>query len=309
MSNCHALPAQQTKRTATKKRRWPDSMAWWFAMPASFLMLSTMLLPVIIVTLLSFTNYELGMPDTGFVGIDNYVSVLSDAKFWHVLRNTVVYTLLVVPGSVIGGLLLAVLVQSVGKGRRIYQCLFFLPVTATLVAMATVWKYLLHGQIGPINQLLHALGLPQMEFFGDPGLVLISLAIIGIWQLAGFNMVLFIAGLVAIPEDLYDAARVDGADRSWDRFFTVTLPLLGPTMLFVIVTSSITAFKVFDTVAVLTRGGPQAASEVILYQIYLEGFQYLRTGSAAAMTVLFLACILILSWLQTRLTEKKVHYV
>ncbi|MGO3122780.1 MAG: carbohydrate ABC transporter permease [Advenella sp.] len=305
----HALPAQQTERAAAKRRRWPDSMAWWFAMPASFLMLSTMLLPVIIVMLLSFTNYELGMPDTAFVGVDNYVSVLSDAKFWHVLRNTVTYTLLVVPGSVIGGLFLAVLVQSVGKGRRIYQCLFFLPVTATLVAMATVWKYLLHGQIGPINQLLHALGLPQMEFFGDPGLVLISLAIIGIWQLAGFNMVLFIAGLVAIPEDLYDAARVDGADRPWDRFFTVTLPLLGPTMLFVIVTSSITAFKVFDTVAVLTRGGPQAASEVILYQIYLEGFQYLRTGSAAAMTVLFLACILVLSWLQTRLTEKKVHYL
>ncbi len=309
MSNCHALPAQQAERVTAKKRRWPDSMAWWFAMPATFLMLSTMLLPVIIVMLLSFSNYELGMPDTGFVGIDNYVSVLSDAKFWHVLRNTVIYTLLVVPGSVIGGLFLAVLVQSVGKGRRIYQCLFFLPVTATLVAMATVWKYLLHGQIGPINQLLHALGLPQMEFFGDPGLVLISLAIIGIWQLAGFNMVLFIAGLVAIPEDLYDAARVDGADRPWDRFFTVTLPLLGPTMLFVIVTSSITAFKVFDTVAVLTRGGPQAASEVILYQIYLEGFQYLRTGSAAAMTVLFLACILVLSWLQTRLTERKVHYV
>ena len=305
----HALPAQQTERVSTKRRRWPDSMAWWFAMPATFLMLSTMLLPVIIVVLLSFTNYELGMPDTGFVGIDNYMSVLGDAKFWHVLRNTVVYTLLVVPGSVIGGLFLAVLVQSVSKGRRIYQCLFFLPVTATLVAMATVWKYLLHGQIGPINQLLQALGLPQMEFFGDPGLVLISLAIIGIWQLAGFNMVLFIAGLVAIPEDLYDAARVDGADRPWDRFFTVTLPLLGPTMLFVIVTSSITAFKVFDTVAVLTRGGPQAASEVILYQIYLEGFQYLRTGSAAAMTVLFLACILVLSWLQTRLTEKKVHYL
>ena len=309
MTHAHALPTPHIEPSATRKRRWPDAMAWWFAMPASFLMISTMLLPVIIVILLSFTNYELGMPDTDFVGIDNYLSVLRDAKFWHVLRNTVIYTLLVVPGSVIGGLFLAILVQSVGKGRRIYQCLFFLPVTATLVAMATVWKYLLHGQIGPINQLLHGLGLPQMEFFGDPGLVLISLAIIGIWQLAGFNMVLFIAGLVAIPEDLYDAARVDGADRPWDRFFTVTLPLLGPTMLFVIVTSSITAFKIFDTVAVLTRGGPQAASEVILYQIYLEGFQYLRTGSAAAMTVLFLICILALSWLQTKLTEKKVHYV
>jgi len=175
--------------------------------------------------------------------------------------------------------------------------------------MATVWKYLLHGQIGPVNQLLHSLGFTPIEFFGDPAMVLFSLAVIGVWQLAGFNMVLFIAGLVAIPQDLYDAASVDGADRPLDRFFTVTLPLLGPTMLFVIVTSSLTAFKVFDTVAVLTRGGPQGASEVILYQIYLEGFQYLRTGSAAAMTVLFLACILLLSWLQTRITERKVHYL
>lgn len=302
-----AVTAEPTP--AKTKYRWPDSLAWWFALPASFLMLTTLILPVVIVALLSFTNYELGMPDTAFVGIDNYLSVLNDPTFWHVLRNTLLYTLFVVPGSVIGGLLLAVLVQSVGKGRRLYQCLFFLPVTATLVAMATVWKYLLHGQIGPVNQLLHSLGFTPIEFFGDPGMVLFSLAVIGVWQLAGFNMVLFIAGLVAIPQDLYDAASIDGADRPLDRFFTVTLPLLGPTMLFVIVTSSLTAFKVFDTVAVLTRGGPQGASEVILYQIYLEGFQYLRTGSAAAMTVLFLACILVLSWLQTRITERKVHYL
>ncbi len=299
-------PAKTPSRTT--HRRWPDSRAWWFAMPASFLMLATMILPIIIVTLLSFTDYELGMPDISFVGIDNYLTILQDGKFWHVLGNTLLYTLFVVPGSVIGGLLLAILVQGVGKDRRIYQCLFFLPVTATLVAMATVWKYLLHGNIGPVNQLLQALGMTRIEFFGDPGLVLFSLAIIGIWQLIGFNMVLFIAGLVAIPEDLYDAAKIDGADRALDRFFTVTLPLLGPTLLFVIVTSSITAFKVFDTVAVLTRGGPQGSSEVILYQIYLEGFQYLRTGSASAMTILFLACILILSWVQTRITERKVHY-
>lgn len=308
MATSRSLAAPRAALPARKPFRWPDAMAWWFALPASFLMVTTMLLPVVIVTLLSFTDYELGMPDLSFIGLDNYFSAFHDPKFWHTLRNTLLYTLFVVPGSVLGGLLLAVLVQSVGKGRRIYQCLFFLPVTATLVAMATVWKYLLHGRIGPVNQLLHSLGFTQVEFFGDPGLVLFSLGIIGIWQLAGFNMVLFIAGLVAIPEDLYDAARVDGADRPLDRFFTVTLPLLGPTMLFVIVTSSITAFKVFDTVAVLTRGGPQGASEVILYQIYLEGFQYLRTGSAAAMTVLFLACILVLSWLQTRLTERKIHY-
>jgi len=295
-------------RGARRALRWPEAAAWWFALPASVLMLSTLLVPIAVVLVLSLTDYEMGAPELSFVGWDNYARLLYDAAFWHTLGTTVRYTLIVVPGSVILALALAVMVQSVSRGRKLYQCIFFLPVTATLVAMATVWKYLLHGRIGPVSHLLQSLGLPAFEFFGDPQLVLPALAAIGIWQLAGFNMVLFIAGLTAIPQDLYDAACVDGADRPLDRFFTVTLPLLGPTLLFVLVTSSITAFKVFDTVAVLTRGGPQGGSDVLLYHVYREGFQYMHTGSAAAMTVVFLALILLLSWLQAKVVDDKVHY-
>ena len=200
------------------------------------------------------------------------------------------------------------MVNGLKHGRKLYQIAFFLPVTSTLIAMATVWKYLLHGTIGPINHLLTAIGLPAMEFFGNPSLVMPALAIIGVWSLAGFNMVLFTAGLTAIPQELYEASAVDGIDGPIERFFTVTLPMLGPTTMFVIITTSITAFKVFDTVAVLTRGGPQGASDVLLYVNYLEGFQYMRIGLASAITVVFLGIILLLSLIQAKVLERKVHY-
>lgn len=296
----------QTKKPV--RRYSYDAVALWFILPSSSLILALLILPILIVIALSFTDYGLGDIDFSFVGMDNYWDMFQSSDYWLTLLQTLKYALMVVPGSVLLGLSLALLVQSVQHGRKIYQVLFFLPVTATLVAMATVWKYLLHGTIGPVNFLLQSFGFSSVEFFGDPDLVLFSLSLIGIWQLAGFNMVLFIAGLMAIPQDLYDAARIDGADRPLDRFFNVTLPLLSPTMLFVIVTSTITALKVFDTVAVLTQGGPQGGSQVILYGIYLEGFQYLRTGSAAAMTVIFLLLILTMSWVQTKVIDKKVHY-
>jgi len=282
--------------------------AYWFAAPSIFLLVGTMLLPIVVMISMSFTDYELGALDFSFLGFDNYVTLWGDRAFWRSLINTLYYVALVVPASVIIGLVLAVMVNGLKRGRGFYQVAFFLPVTSTLIAMATVWKYLLHGTIGPVNHLLTAIGLPAMEFFGNPSLVMPALAIIGVWSLAGFNMVLFTAGLTAIPHELYEASAVDGIDDPIERFFTVTLPMLGPTTMFVIITTSITAFKVFDTVAVLTRGGPQGASDVLLYVNYLEGFQYMRIGVASAITVVFLGIILLLSLVQAKVLERKVHY-
>lgn len=296
---------------ATRRRLGADiapSIAYWFATPSIILLVGTMLLPIVMMIAMSFTDYELGALDFSFVGFDNYLSLWGDKTFWRSLVNTAYYVTLVVPASVIIGLVLAVMVNGLKRGRKFYQIAFFLPVTSTLIAMATVWKYLLHGKIGPVNHLLTAIGLPSMEFFGDPSLVMPALAIIGVWSLAGFNMVLFTAGLTAIPQELYEASAVDGIDNPIERFFTVTLPMLGPTTMFVVITTSITAFKVFDTVAVLTRGGPQGASDVLLYVNYLEGFQYMRIGLASAITVVFLGIILLLSLVQANVLERKVHY-
>ena len=154
--------------------------------------------------------------------------------------------------------------------------------------MATVWQYLFHPTIGPLNALLALVGIPGPNWLGASDTVLYSLSIIGVWQSVGFNMVLFLAGLTAIPRELYAAAEVDGARSALDRFLLVTWPMLGPTTLFVATISVINAVKVFDTVKTLTEGGPNKASEVLLFTIYQEGFVYLRVGYASAMTVVFL---------------------
>lgn len=279
--------------------------AWGLALPSTLLLIGLMLVPVALIILMSFTDYSFGDSSFSWVGFENYLALAEDDVFWNALGNTLRYVAIVVPGAVGLGLLQAVLVQNLRHGRRLYQLLLFLPVTSTLVAMATVWKYLLHGNIGPVNFFLEAIGIGKLEFFGSPDLVLWALAIIGIWGLAGFNMVIFTAGLTSIPQDLYEAASVDGMEHPLDRFCRITLPMLAPTMVFVVITSSITAFKIFDTVAVLTRGGPQGASDVLLYTTYLEGFQYLRMAPAAAMTVVFLMIILALALLQNLLLDRR----
>jgi multiple sugar transport system permease protein len=291
------------------RQQWIERFAGMgFAFPAFVLLLVIDIVPLLVLLYLSFTNYELGALDTRFVGLDNFRKAMGDAVFRRSLGNTFVYVAIVLPLAVGLGLLIAVLLHSRKRTRSFYEVIYFLPVTSTLIAMATVWQFLLHPSLGPINGVLKALGFHEVAFLSEPSLVLPTLAAIGIWHLVGFNMVLFLAGLSAIPRDLYEAAEIDGCRSGIDRFLTITWPLLGPTTMFVIVTTSITAFKVFDTVAVMTRGGPMGSSEVLLYAIYLEGYQYFHMGYAAALTLVFLVFVLLFSIAQTFALERRVHY-
>ncbi|GAU86601.1 carbohydrate ABC transporter permease [Bosea sp. BIWAKO-01] len=279
-----------------------------FALPAFILLLLTILLPLAVLMLLSLTNYEFGGVDMDWVGLANFQKALDDPIIRRSVVNTLLYVAIVVPGGVFGALLIAVMVHRRRRSRSFYEVIYFLPVTSTLIAMATVWQFLLHPSLGPVNGLLKWLGFAPVAFLSEPSTALATLAVIGIWQLLGFNMILFLAGLTAIPRDLYEAADIDGCSSGIDRFLTITWPLLGPTTMFVLVTTMITAFKIFDTVAVMTRGGPVGSTEVLLYNIYLEGFQYFHTGYAAALTFIFLAFILVFSAVQTFGLDKKVHY-
>jgi multiple sugar transport system permease protein len=283
-------------------------MGLGLAAPAFLLLLLTNLVPVAILIYLSLTDYKFGDLGLHYIGLKNFDAAMSDPVFRRSLWNTFIYVGIVVPGAVGFGLLVAVLVHGLKRGRPFYEIVYFLPVTSTLIAMATVWQFLLHPRLGPVNAVLHLLGIKEIAFLSEPTLVLPTLAVIGMWQLIGFNMVVFLAGLSAIPKDLYEAAEVDGCVGAIDRFLTITWPLLGPTTMFVIVTTSITAFKIFDTVAVLTRGGPIGSSEVLLYAIYLEGFQYFHTAYAAALTLVFLIFIVAFSAIEALVLEKRVHY-
>jgi multiple sugar transport system permease protein len=174
--------------------------------------------------------------------------------------------------------------------------------------MATAWEYLLHPTIGPLNQLLGLVGIAPVNWLGASDWVLTSLCMIGVWENLGYVVVLFLAGLTAIPAELREAAETDGARTAWDRFWLVTWPMLGPTTLFVVTIVAIRCLRVFDTVAALTKGGPNKASEVLLHVMYLEGFTYFRIGSSAAITTVFLAVVLGLVLLQTQVLERRVHY-
>jgi multiple sugar transport system permease protein len=268
----------------------------------------TILAPLAVLVVLSLTDYEFGGVDLDVVGLANFQKALADPIIRRSLLNTLIYVAIVVPGGVFGGLLIAILIHRRTRSRSLYEVIYFLPVTSTLIAMATVWQFLLHPSLGPVNGLLKWLGFSPVAFLSEPSTALATLAVIGVWQILGFNMILFLAGLTAIPRDLYEAADIDGCSGGVDRFLTITWPLLGPTTMFVVITTMITAFKIFDTVAVMTRGGPVGSTEVLLYNIYLEGFQYFHTGYAAALTFIFLAFILVFSAVQTFALDRKVHY-
>jgi multiple sugar transport system permease protein len=276
--------------------------------PAFVLMLMMLIGPLAGVIALSFTDYQLGAPSFSWIGLSNYHEMFADRVFWISLKNTLTYVAIVVPGAVAFGLGVALLIQSGAGLRSWYRTIYFLPVMATLIAMAIVWEFLLHPQFGLVNGLLRAAGLPGHSWLQDRGTALYSRCVIGIWQAVGFNMVLVLAGLVSIPKHLYDAAEVDGAESAWSRFRLVTWPMLGPVTLFVVAISAIRSFQVFDTVQVLTKGGPSKSSEVLIYTMYTEGFEFFRSGYGAAVTVVFLAFVLLLTLLKSALGNREVHY-
>jgi multiple sugar transport system permease protein len=282
---------------------------WLLTAPAAIAFALMLLAPTLATVALAFTDYELGAAGASWVGLDNFAELLRDRGFGIALRNTILYVAVVAPVSVLGGLVLALLIEAGTRGRTLFRAVFFLPVISLPVAMASAWQYLLHPTIGPLNAALRTVGVEGPAWLSSSDTVLLSLAAIGVWENIGFNLVLFLAGLTAIPRELYAAAEVDGATRAWDRFRLVTWPLLGPTTLFVITITMTRAIRVFDSVAVLTQGGPNKASEVLLYTMYEEGFTYFRLGYSAAITLVFLAIVLALVWLQTRVIEKRVHYV
>ncbi|MGV2125900.1 carbohydrate ABC transporter permease [Agrobacterium vitis] len=297
----------QSPAVASKRFSYA-AMAHLFAAPAFLLLIATVVAPIFVVVLISLTDYRLGRLTLNFVGLGNYVRMINDPFFWAALRNSALYTAIVVPVSVFGALCVAVLLDGRRRSRRFYEIVYFLPVTSTLTAMSIVWSYLLNGHIGPLASLLDALGLPALDFFADGTLALIGLAIIGIWHLFGFNLILFLAGLTVLSAELKEASALDGMDGFCDRLRYLTWPLLAPTTIVVVVLSCIQSFQVFDTVAVLTNGGPYGATEMLLHKINTDTFTGLKAGYGSALTVVYLLLIGTFSIVHVGLSNRKAHF-
>lgn len=303
-----AKDASRSARATAPTRIEPAGAGIALAAPALCALLILFVAPVLAIFAIAMTDWQLGAGEFTFIGLKNFRLLLLDPDFYNALRNSALYTLITVPATVLLGLTVALLIESAPGFRAFYRAAHFLPVMATMAAMAIAWEALLHPSIGLVSQALAALGAPGMNWLKNKDTVIPTLAVIGVWQNFGYAMVLFLAGLKVIPQDLYEAAAVDGVDSAFDRLRTVTLPLLGPTTLFVSIVITLRSLEVFDTVSILTQGGPERSSEVLLYSLYMESFGYLRTGYGAAMTVVFLVLVTSLLLLQTRLMDRRVHY-
>jgi multiple sugar transport system permease protein len=265
---------------------------WLFVSPALVLIAVYFFVPVIAGLLLSFTDfdiYAIGRPNSArLVGLGNYAQVLSDPVFWKALGNTFVFVVAGGPLSVIVSLVAALLVSSkLTRFPGLWRSIYFMPVVTTLVAVAIVWRYLLHPQYGLIDWALTRMGLPAIDWLGDPHWAIPAIILLTVWKNFGYNMLIFLAGLQTVPEDLYEAAAIDGAG-SWARFLHVTLPGLGPTFLFVGVTTMIAHFQLFAEPYVMTQGGPLGSTRSVVLLMYEEGFRWWRMGMASAIAFLLL---------------------
>ena len=282
---------------------------WLFTGPALALIGVFFFLPVAGGLLLSFTDfdvYAIGDPGTArWVGLANYSQVLTTPLFWKALGNTLLLVIAGGPLSVLASLVAALAVS----GRRVlapgwFRSIFFVPVVTTLVAVAIVWRYLYHPHYGLVNWALAALHLPTVDWLGDPRWAMPAIILMTVWKNFGYNMLIFIAGLHTIPEELYEAARLDGAG-AWDRFVHVTLPGLGPTFLFVGVTTMLGQFQVFAEPYVMTQGGPLKATTTLVMMMYEQGFRWWRLGLAAAIAFLLFILMLAGTLVQMRLQRER----
>jgi multiple sugar transport system permease protein len=272
--------------------------AWAFVLPALSVIGLFFAVPVLAGLALSFTDFDLyalaSLNNLRFVGVDNYIALVQQPLFWRALGNTAYFVVLGVPLSIGLSLGCAVLLQSkLARFKPFFRTALFAPVVTTLVAVAVVWRYLFHVRYGWINQGLVQLGLEPIDWLGDPDWSMPAIIVFAAWKNFGGNMIIFIAALQAIPEDLYEAARIDGA-KAWAQFRHVTLPMLGPTLLMVSILTIAGYFQLFAEPYVMTQGGPLQSTVSVLYLMYEEGFRWWNLGAASAVAfVLFVIIVVI----------------
>ena len=244
-----------------------------------------------------------------FVGTRLYVKVLTDPTFWHAVGNTVSLLVMSVPLTVVAALAAALGLHRLRnlRARSAWAAMYFVPFSVSLVAAALVWQWIYDPVYGVLNHLLGTLGLPQLKWLQSLDLVRPSLALVNVWARLGFDTVIFLAALQAIPAEYYEAAAIDGAG-AWQALYRLTLPLLNPQIVMVAILELIFNFKIFDTVYATTQGGPAGASQTVIMLLYDTAFKYFRLGDASVMAVFVFVSLLLVTLLQWRLFRRQVEY-
>jgi len=283
------------------RRFWSRSnerVGYFFILPSLVHLTVFLLIPLVFSLFLSFRDWSRPtITDAPYIGLENYQFLLGDRRFWQAMLNTAYYTVLSVPFGMVVSLGIALIMNQKLKGSNIFRTLFFMPVISSWVAVSVIWLTLLDPNVGVINYVLGLVGLPAINWLGDPKTAMPALVLIAVWKSAGFSMVIWLAGLQSIPVELYEVASMDGANRL-QSFLRITIPLLAPTTFFLAITGVIGSFQVFSPVYVLTKGGPLGATDVAVFHIYRRAFDEFDFGYASSQAWVLFAVIFIATLFQ-----------
>ncbi len=301
-------PAEQQQQTIVRKgnptTRKTAPVALSMLAPAGILMIVFLIIPIILTLSLAFTNARLISPvPARFIGLDNFTRLFESSTFWYSLLNTLIFAVVIVPLQSGLALILALLVNAKVRGTNFFRTVYFLPVVTSMVVVSMLFMFM-YQQDGLINALLAKVGITGPDWLGDPNTALIALIVMSAWQGMGLHMVIWLSGLQTIPEELYEAAQIDGTTR-WQQFVNVTWPCLEQTRTFILITITIAAFAVFTQVNVMTQGGPLDATSTVVFLAVRAGFDQQQTGYASAISLVFFALVLAVSLVQRHLTRDK----
>lgn len=300
---------KQARHHKSALRRQESLAGFLFVSPMLIGVTVLTLLPIIATFVLSFAdwNFVAGLKGLKWVGFDNFTRLFTDESFLKSMSNNFVF-LFTVPIYMAISLLLAIVINKHVYWKGFFKVAYFMPYISSVVAVAIVWQVLFHPSAGPVNQFLMSIGISNPpKWIADPSYALISVMMISVWISIGFNMIIYMAGLQSIPRDLYEAAEIDGAN-AWVQFRRITLPMLSSTSFFLLVTGIISTFKVFDLIAVLTKGGPMQSTSMLVWYLYDTAFVNLRVGYASSMAVILFLCVLLITLLQWIGQKKWVNY-
>jgi sn-glycerol 3-phosphate transport system permease protein len=280
---------------------------WLLLTPAAILLVAFTHYPAVATLADSFFSHATALRPARFVGVDNYAALAGDPVFWQVLKNNFWFALGTIPTSIALALVMALWVNARLPGRALVRLAYFTPTVLPMIAVANLWLYFYTPQIGLLDKVTGLFGAPSHNWLGNPDTVMGCVIAMTIWKEAGFFMIFYLAALQTLPPELEEAARIEGASRGY-FFWRVTFPLLMPTTLFVLVNATINSFKLVDPLFILTKGGPDNASNLLLYYIYQVAFSYLDTAYAATLTVILLFLLAAFAVLQWQMIERRVHY-
>jgi sn-glycerol 3-phosphate transport system permease protein len=280
---------------------------WLLLTPAAILLIGFTHYPAVATLIDSFFSTGTVVRPSRFIGFDNYAALAGDPIFWQVLGNNAWFALGTIPTAIAIAMVMALWVNEKLPARALVRMAYFTPTVLPMIAVANLWLFFYTPQIGMFDRVGAMFGAPSHNWLGDPNLVLPATMVMVVWKEAGFFMIFYLAALQSLPPELQEAAKIEGASR-WYFFRRVTFPLLMPTTLFVLVNATINSFKLVDHLFILTKGGPDNASSLLLYYVYQVAFSFFDTSYAATLTVVLLVLLALLAVLQFLLIEKRVHY-